>query len=221
MKSLLLLDDDHAQLDYLASILETDYKITKCRNAIEAWNNFNTINYDGCIIDVHMPIISGLEFIQQIREKKTQNHCSFFLLSSDTSNITKIQALNLGIKDFLWPDMSKEEISVRIKNNLHAEKNCPKLAVKTYKDLSVDILKLMAYINSSKLELTLIEFKLLNQLLLAPNTIISRDELKQLIWPEVFVLDKTLNTHLTNLRLKISKSEVEIKSVKNEGIILS
>ena len=220
MKSLLLLDDDHSQLEHLASVLETDFKVTKCKNALDAWSSFSSHNYDGCIIDVHMPIINGIEFIQKIRQTNTESTCAFFLLSSDTSTVTKVESLKLGVKDFLWPDMSKEELTVRIKNNLSTSKYSNH-TFKSYKDLNLDLIKLSAHVKSEKLDLTLIEFKILYQLVSNPNQLMARDHFKKLIWSDALVMDKTLNTHLTNLRIKINQSQVEIKSVKNVGIILS
>lgn len=216
MKSIFILDDDSAQLNYLTHLLQDDFKIQTTTSPITALAIFETHKFDAVIVDVHMPIINGFEFIQSMRKKKHCSDSAIFILSSDTSVQNKIQALNLGITDFLWPDMMKEEIILRIKNQLSHKNELHK----SYKGLTVDVTNLSAALNGKKLELTLIEFKILSFLIGQAGTIITRDNLKEFTWPEATVLDKTINTHLTNLRTKLMDSAIEIKSVKGEGILL-
>lgn len=216
MKSVFILDDDSAQLNYLTGLLQNDFKVQSTTSPINALAIFETNKFDAVIVDVHMPIINGFEFIQSIRKNKTCNDAALFILSSDTSVQTKIQALNLGITDFLWPEMMKEELVLRIKNQITHKNELHK----SYKDLTVDVTNLSAALSGKKLELTLIEFKILSFLIGHAGKIISREDLKEFTWPEATVLDKTINTHLTNLRTKILDSSVEIKSIKGEGILL-
>lgn len=216
MKSIFILDDDSAQLSYLTGLLQNDFKVQSTTSPISALSIFENNKFDAVIVDVHMPIINGFDFIQSLRKQKNCNDSALFILSSDTSVQTKIQALNLGITDFLWPEMMKEEIILRIKNQISLKNELHK----SYKDINVDVMNLTAAHNSKKLELTLIEFKILSFLIGHAGHVISRNDLKEFTWPEAMVLDKTINTHLTNLRTKLGDSTVEIKSIKGEGILL-
>jgi two-component system response regulator AdeR len=127
---------------------------------------------------------------------------------------TKLQALALGVKDFLWPEMQKEEIILRIKNHLQTS------TIRSYKNLKIDLQNFSAFLSGNKLELTLIEFKILSILASGEGEVVSRKKLIEFTWPDIQVMDKTLNTHLTNLRAKLSGSNLEIKSLKGEGILL-
>lgn len=216
MKSVFILDDDSAQLSYLADILKHDFKVQSTTSPISALSIFDQARFDAVIVDVHMPIINGFEFIQSIKKKKNCTDSALFILSSDNSVQTKMQALNLGITDFLWPEMMKEEILLRIKNQLSNKSELHKV----YKDLTIDVVNLSASLGGQKLELTLTEFKILSYLVTHAGKVITRNELKDFTWPQTLVLDKTINTHLTNLRAKVAGSIVEIKSVKGEGILL-
>lgn len=220
MKSILVLDDDVSQLNYMTKILGTEFKISTYNNSIEAYTSLKENHFDALIIDYHMPIINGLEFIKKIKNIKNFNS-SLFILSSDSSSDTKIQALNLGIKDFLWPQMNKEELVLRIKNHLNFENSSSTNQLfKHYRDIQIDMNNMSASIKGQKIELTLIEFKILSYLIGLATNIVDRQLLKKFTWPDCVVLDKTLNTHLSNLRIKLINSQVEIKSIKGEGIIL-
>lgn len=116
--------------------------------------------------------------------------------------------------------MTKEEILLRIKNQL-----CQKLLsnlqlTKKYKNLEMNLLNLVVAQSDKKLELPLLEFKLLSFLMGHQKEVVARDCLKEFAWPNTLVQDKTLNTHISNLRSKINTNQVEIKSIKGQGFIL-
>jgi DNA-binding response OmpR family regulator len=71
------------------------------------------------------------------------------------------------------------------------------------------------------LDLTQIEFKILLLLVKKHGHLVKRDEIKEFIWPNLIVLDKTINSHLTNLRMKIEKDDFKIISIKGQGIAFS
>jgi DNA-binding response OmpR family regulator len=215
MNQILILDDDARQLDFLKNQLSDTFSINTYTNPIDALDSCKTNLYDAIVIDLHMPIINGVDFINQFR-KFHKDYKNIFILSADNSTNAKLSALNLGVIDFLWPEMCKEELVLRINNRIHSVKDYV-----SYKGIKIDLNNLAVYFNSCKIETTLIEFKLLKSLILNANQVISREELKNSVWPNQFVLDKTLNTHLTNLRMKFQNSSVEIKSIKNEGLILT
>lgn len=220
MKKILLVDDDQRQLNHLEGMLSSTFSIHKTDNPLTAWKNLSSIQYDAIVVDAHMPIVNGFELIEKLIQSKPSKMPSVFILSSDTSLPTKLQALKLGISDFLWPDMSREEIILRMTNRLENPLNEANL-IMGYKGLRVDMNALTIYQKDAKLDLTQIEYKALAYLIAHPNTLIDRGVLKDHIWPGMVVLDKTLNTHLTNLRMKLKDSEIELKSIKAKGIMLS
>lgn len=215
MNQILLVDDDARQLSYLKNQLSGVFSVDTYTNPIEALDSCKVNLYDAIVVDLHMPIINGVDFINQFR-KHHKDFKNIFILSADNSTNAKLSALNLGAIDFLWPEMCKEELVLRINNRIKSVQDFV-----TYKGIKIDLNHLSVYLNSTKIETTLIEFKLLKSLILKANQVISREDLKNSVWPNQIVLDKTLNTHLTNLRLKLQNADIEIKSVKNEGIILS
>lgn len=214
MNQILIIDDNLQQLDFLKNQLCDVFKIETFSNPIDALNMCKRNSFDAIVVDLHMPIINGVDFIKQFRTFN-QEFKNIFILSSDNSQNAKISALNLGAIDFLWPEMSREEIILRIKNQIINSNH-----ILTYKNIKIDLKNLIVFINQEKIDTTLIEFKLLKSLTSYPNQVISRDDLKNSVWPGMVVLDKTLNTHLTNIRSKLANTNIEIKSVKNEGIIL-
>ncbi len=220
MKKILLVDDDKIQLNHLEKMLSSTFAVHKTDSPLVAWNHIKEFHYDAIVVDAHMPVINGFEFIEKLTKNGLQKMPLVFILSSDTSLPTKLQALKLGISDFLWPEMSPEEIILRMTNRMGESIKEP-ILTNQYKTLRIDMVTLSIYQNDLKLDLTQIEYKILAYLISHHNVIIERSVLKEHIWPGMVVLDKTLNTHLTNLRSKLNNSEVELRSIKNKGLIFT
>ena len=218
MNKLLIIDDDAGQSSFLKSILSEDFSVTLESDPLKALAVTRQTNFNAILVDVNMPIMNGFEFVKKFRHQ-TPELTSIFVLSSDKSYDTRIEALNLGIKDFLYPEMSKEELVIRIKNHLQTDGIINKTI--QYKDITLDSLSLCVYVNNNKIEVTLTEYKLLKFLITNSETFSDKQILKDEIWSNTVVMDKTLNSHLTNLRAKLSESAVQIKSDKFKGIILS
>jgi DNA-binding response OmpR family regulator len=215
LPKILYLDDETSQLDFLKNGLSLYFELITFANAVDAIVYLKSENnkVDAIISDMHMPIINGVKFFELIKE----NHLSsipFFFLSTDTSNEIKIVGLKKGAFDFLSPEMSFEEISVRIQNRLTDSK------IK-YKHISIDLKRLLVFSGKDILDLTQIEYKILFLLLQNNGNLITRDEIKNFAWPNIVVTDKTINSHLTNLRTKIERDDFKIISVKGKGIAVA
>lgn len=220
MKKLLIIDDDSLQLNYFSTMLASEFKIATSNNATSAVKTFSESIFAAVIINVHKPIINGFEFIDSINKIKSDSKPAIFILNIETTNEIKIRALRLGVKDFICPKMPKEEIVLRIKNQLNTANHSILPLTKTYKNLEMNHINLVVIQAGKKLELTLLEFKLLSLLMTHQQEIVSRNDLKEFAWPKTLVHDKTLNTHMSNLRSKLNTNLVEIKSIKGEGFIL-
>ena len=117
MKTVLIVDDDVAQLQYLSDLLKEHYEVQTVNNPISAYKTCEEKQFSAIIVDVHMPVINGFEFIKSLKTN-LKYETALFILSSDSTPLTKLLALDLGIKDFLWPEMNKDELLLRIKNHL-------------------------------------------------------------------------------------------------------
>ena len=80
---------------------------------------------------------------------------------------------------------------------------------------------LEAFHLNKNLELTPIEFKILAALINNFPEKISRESLMLKAWNQINVLDRTINTHLSNLRNKLPKKEFAIESPRGTGIVIT
>ena len=83
---------------------------------------------DILLMDIHMPEISGLEIIEQIRTQKGIASTPVVFLTSSTDSDIRVKALNLGANDFLNKPVVVSELVARVKNTLLAKAHVDLLA---------------------------------------------------------------------------------------------
>jgi DNA-binding response OmpR family regulator len=176
MYNILVLDDNEAQLQHVNNLLKNDFNVYLVNNPIKAHKICAENQFDAILVDVHMPIINGFEFIKTLKSS-LQYETALFILSSDSSTLTKLLALELGIKDFLWPDMQKEELILRIRNHIQTETEFTKKKIRSYKYLQVDFDKNEAYLHGSKMNLSSSEYKLLSTLIESAGKIVDLESI--------------------------------------------
>lgn len=206
------LDDNISQHDLLLEKLKDRFNLIAGTDPLLALGQIKDTTFAAIVSDFNMPAIDGIKFYEMLKNNQL-DQIPFFFFSNDTSKESKINALKIGAGDYLSPSMCSEELYLRISNRI-------KETTLSYADLSINIKKLQAYKKEAHLELTQTEFKLLFLLIKNKNDILKRDTIKDFIWPNSVVLDKTINSHLSNLRLKIEDDTIKIVSIKSSGIQL-
>jgi DNA-binding response OmpR family regulator len=216
MQRILIVDDSQNQLTYLEGILMSDFDISFASNVLKAIKLLETVKIDLMILDIHMPVISGIDFLKQSKEigrvlPKT------IIFSADNDVNTRISSLELGVVDFLNTQMTAKEIFLRVRNHVHQIQD----SVISYKNIKMNTATMDVFISDKKVDFTFIEFKIFRVLMSSPDVLIEREILIERVWGnDIVVLNKTLTTHLANLRSKILFGGIDIKSVKNEGVML-
>ncbi|MFG1483284.1 winged helix-turn-helix domain-containing protein [Halobacteriovorax sp. HFRX-2_2] len=90
----------------------------------------------------------------------------------------------------------------------------------SFRNLSLDPEKRIAFVDERKVELTKTEYKILYFLLNGGKRIYPREQLVEYIWGDVEVANKTVNTHLTHLRHKTKGVDFRIRINRNNQICL-
>lgn len=117
----ILLVEDHAEMrDFITQILSTKYHILIARNGLEGLeilkNSSDTIHL--IISDVMMPKMDGFEMLRQIKTLPKWTYTPMIMLTARAAEQDKLQALTIGVDDYLTKPFSVEELKARIKNLL-------------------------------------------------------------------------------------------------------
>ena len=117
---IMAVDDTEANLFLLEVILEDlGYKEVVCvsdpKLALDIWTTFEP---DLVLLDLHMPGLSGLDVLAQIRSMPRPGFLPVLMLTADASSEAKVRALSTGANDFLTKPFDRVEVQLRMQNLL-------------------------------------------------------------------------------------------------------
>ena len=172
--------------------------------------------YDCVLLDVMLPVFSGYEVCQRIREF---SNMPIIMLTAKSEDSDKILGLEFGADDYITKPFNIMEVKARIKavmrrNSLNEKGKTANSDVMDFGELKLDHKNRMVHISGKLINLTSKEFDILELLLTHPNTVYSREELLKLIWGEDFPGDvRTVDVHVRRLREKVETNPGEPKYV--------
>ena len=125
--TILVVEDNYSLRDYLAAILESQYKVVTARNGEDALNLLNgTSNAESqislkpslIISDVMMPVMDGFQLMEKLKADKRFNHLPLVMLTARADIRDRLKALRIGVDDYLLKPFVEEELLVRVANLL-------------------------------------------------------------------------------------------------------
>lgn len=220
MKHILYIDDNTTNLNIFEEKFSAFFEITVSSNPLGIFNLLEAQKFDGILLDIHMPERDGFQVLKEITESRF-SLIPVFMYTSDELQAIRFKALASSACDIIYRTLSDEEIRLRIENkiNLFSKRNGEEIHL-SLGPLGLNMETLEAFHNARNLNLTPIEFKILASLVKNYPEKISRETMIKKAWNSENVLDRTVNTHLTNLRNKLPREEFQIDSPRGTGIVL-
>lgn len=221
MKHILYIDDTPTNLSIFKEKFGEDFAITTSDDPLSVFNLLEAQKYDAILLDIHMPKRDGFQILDEISESRFA-HIPVLMYTSDELQAIRYKALASNACDIIYRTLSDEEIKLRIQNkiNLFSKRDIEEERHVSLGPLNLNVETLEAFHNSRNLNLTPIEFRILAALVKNYPEKISRETMIKRAWNSDSVLDRTVNTHLTNLRNKLPKEEFVIESPRGTGVVL-
>ncbi|MCI5839155.1 MAG: response regulator transcription factor [Peptoniphilaceae bacterium] len=201
----ILIAEDEESINFLMKLtLEKEgYKIFSAKNGNEAVEIFKHHNIDLVIMDLMMPVMTGEEAIEKIREI---SYTPIIIVSAKDQNNDKIKGLRIGADDYLTKPFNEEELVARVNSLIrrtynYTEKNNDETI--SISGLSLDKNEKCVYVDGEKKVLTKIEFEILKFLMENPNQVFSTGQIYQAVWNEPAFDTKTVSVHIKRIRDKI------------------
>ena len=156
-------------------------------------------NIDLIILDITLPDGNGFELFENtIKDLKIP---TIFLTAKDEEEII-VECLNAGAEDYITKPFSTKELMARVNRILLRSK---KKSIIKIKDISFDMDKLVLTKDTTPIELTALELKLVNLLFNNLNKVVSRNVILDKIWDWTgnYVDDHTVTVYMRRIREKI------------------
>ena len=195
-KRLLIIDDEPDLCEILSFNLSTaGYTVDTALSGQEAMKK-DVKQYDLILLDVMMPVLSGFDVARQLK------------LNPATASIPII-GFELGADDYISKPFSTREVLARVKavlNRVTSPDVSDQSNILRYKDLIMDLGRMVVTVDGKPISLTRTEFDLLKVFLENPSQVFSRQDLLERVWPhDVIVTDRTVDVNITRMRKKIGQ----------------
>jgi DNA-binding response OmpR family regulator len=215
-RCVLIADDDARILRSLKDFLQSkNFAVMEAADGRKTLDTFydNNTKIDMILLDVMMPHVDGLSALKEIREYSA---VPVIMLTAKGQEYDQLNGFKTGADDYIPKPFSPSLLLARMEAVFkRVGKNEASVAAGR---VSVNTLKRLVTIDSSPLNLTPKEFDLLNYFLLNQALTVSREQILDAVWGYDFEGDeRTVDTHVKQLRIKMDKYAGYIKTIHKVG----
>ncbi|MCC7202331.1 MAG: response regulator [Nitrospirae bacterium] len=216
--TILIVDDENDILTLLKYNLENSgFRVISAQDGPEALNIAKKERPDLIILDIMLPSMEGTEVCKILKGDETTKHIPVIMLTAKGEEVDRIVGFELGADDYIIKPFSPRELVLRVKAVLKRGHEEETRTIKAG-PVTIDISKSSAILDGKLLNLTATEFKLLVELTKSPGRVLTRGVLLDRVWgSDCYVIDRTVDTHITRLREKLGDHGDCIETVRGFG----
>jgi len=181
-------------------LLKDGFEVIHEVSGLKALEIFNAQTFDLLLLDLMLPGLSGLDLCKAVRQK---SQVPIIMVTARVDEIDRLIGLEMGADDYICKPFSPREVVARVKAVLRRQQQALD-SQDTKPILEIDPLTFSVRIQGQPIDLTLSEFKLLSALAARPGQVLSRAQLLDALSDEKDVYDRTIDSHIKNLRKKLS-----------------
>lgn len=221
MKKILLVDDDRENLALLSQMLQAHYQSLQAGSGKEGLQLAIREQPDLILLDVNMPEMDGFEVCKRLREQPVTRNIPIIMLTTVTGVDSRVKGLEIGADDYIGKPFQSKELLARIGARLRRFEQEKKTdSVMAMGNLKLAPKSFQVWVETKEVHLTRIEFEILRYFLDHPNEVIERKKLLGDLWPDAIVTNRTVDTHVANLRKKIRGFNCPLETIYGAGYVL-
>jgi two-component system, OmpR family, response regulator BaeR len=201
--TILIVEDESKLANLLADYLKASgFEPFLLANGIEVVPWVREHKPELILLDLMLPGRDGMDICKDIR---TFSHVPIIMVTARVEEIDRLLGLELGADDYICKPFSPREVVARVKAVLRRTQDGQTMQAR---GLVLDEARYQATLNNRDLELTAVEFKLLQLLVSSPGRIYGRQQIMEKIYQDDrFVSDRTVDSHIKKLRRKIEAAD--------------
>tara|TARA_B100000029_G_scaffold482013_1_gene531585 strand:- start:277 stop:954 length:678 start_codon:yes stop_codon:yes gene_type:complete len=217
-KNILIVEDESKLAKVLADYLEKDdFKTSHLIKGDEVIDWVKKNKPDLILLDLMLPGANGKDICKEIRSFSA---VPIIMVTAMIDEIDRLIGLELGADDYICKPFSPKEVVARVKAVLR--RTDPDFINQTDQDeFNIDQDAFSISIRGKKLDLTPVEFRMMEMFMSQPGRVYNRDQILNNVFDDGrIVLDRTVDTHIKNLRQKLKEASPEkdyIRSIYGIG----
>jgi two-component system, OmpR family, response regulator CpxR len=226
MDSILVIDDDVEMCGMLAEYLQSEgLQVETIHNGEDGLKRALSEEHSLILLDIMLPKINGIELL---RRPRTESNARVLLLTARGEEVDRIIGLEVGADDYVPKPFSARELLARIRAILRRPETGPAATSRVPSrmvlgDVEMDKGTRTVRRAGSDVELTALEFNLLELLLRMAGQVVTRERVAKAILGRQFSpFDRSIDVHVSKLRRKLgpqASGQERIKSIRSVGYI--
>lgn len=228
MARILIVEDNNEIQEILRTLLSEEHEVIQAFSGTEGMIRFEQGDIDLILLDIMLPGKNGDQVLKAIRQDSS---VPVIMLTALSDKKLISQYLLDGANDYIVKPFDLGEVFARVTVQLRqnsdkqaAEIEHPDKLIQQLKNIQFDADSFEIKNSQETIRLAKKECLILQTLLRHPKKIFTKEELYELVWEDTYLSgDNTLNTHLSNLRKKLSQLDPEqeyIETIWGVGVRL-
>ena len=227
MDDILLIDDDVELCSMLTEYMgRYGFRVTSVHRGDTGLKAALEKRFALVLLDVMLPGLDGFEVLRRIRASSA---ISVLLLTARGEDVDRIVGLEIGADDYLSKPFNPRELLARVRAILRRSSGSPSVkpeqTVLRAEGLELNRAARTVLQNGSKVELTDVEFALLEALMRSPGQVVAREDISENVLGRKFhPFDRSLDMHVSRLRRKLAEHgapEEQVKTIRGVGYQLT
>jgi len=202
-QTVLVVEDDPKIVNLLGLYLKREgFNVASAADGREALDAATRIRPSLIILDLMLPHIDGVEVCRRLR---AASDVPILMLTARVDELDKLLGLSLGADDYVTKPFSPREVVARVKTILRRTARERPFRVLQRGSLEMDLDRHRVTVGGVEVDLTPVEFRLLQTLLESPERAFTRDQLLNHIYAhhEAAVVDRAIDVHVGKVRQKL------------------
>ncbi|MBQ9902194.1 MAG: response regulator transcription factor [Clostridia bacterium] len=210
MKKILVAEDEDAIREFVVINLRRSgydvYDVANGSDAVAAYDNADG-NFDIALLDVMMPGMDGISVCRELRRRNS--NLGIIMLTAKSQEMDKVNGLMNGADDYITKPFSPSELMARV-DALHRRVVLSESSDRSFReelrsgDFVLNLRNRTLSKNGELVELTQVEFQIMEYFFSNPRTALSRDDILKHVWGEGFFgEEKIVDVNIRRLRMKI------------------
>ncbi len=216
--TVLIIEDEPDVIDLLRlNLAKAGFSVLEARDGLSGLAVAREKRPDAIILDLMLPEMRGEEVCRQLKSRGSTAAIPVIMLTAKAQASERVAGLELGADDYVAKPFSPREMVLRIQGILRRleASASDKLAVGPFE---IDRGSFEVRMDGAKLDLTVIEFKLLVMLMEKRGRVLSREDLLRDVWGYHRLSNsRTVDTHMRRLRTKLGDHAARLETVRSHG----
>lgn len=223
-KRIIVVEDEADIAELLAyNLRRAGYDVEVARDGQSGARRIIEAVPDLVILDVMLPVLSGLQVARQLRTNPKTASVPVLMLTAKAEEIDQISGLQSGADDYVTKPFSVKVLMARVEAMLRRSKApvAGQQDTLEYNGIKIDLSTHEVEVLGESIKLTLTEFRLLVALMRSKGKVLSRADLMYTaMGPDVLVTTRTIDVHVASIRKKLGELGGMIRTVRGVGYLL-